>query len=320
MTLSIITATRNAAAHLQHCLTSVSAQTVPCEHIIIDGASTDGTVGVVEEYLKAGTGVWGLGTGNPNKSQISARQQAPSPQPPLAPIFISEPDHGLYDALNKGIGMAAGDIVGILHADDFYPSPDVLAKVAAVFDDPAVEACYGDLLYVKAGTGDWGLGTGQTSPATMVQLPATSNQQPATNEQPPAPSPQPPPFKIVRYWQAGPYAPEKFKWGWMPPHPTFFVRRSVYEKYGLFNLELGTAADYELMLRLLLKYRIRCAYLPEVLVCMRVGGASNRSIEARLKANRMDRRAWMVNGLRPYPWTIFFKPLRKIPQWWRRPG
>jgi glycosyltransferase len=126
-------------------------------------------------------------------------------------------------------------------------------------------------------------------------------------------------FKIVRYWQSGPYNPKKFYHGWMPPHPTFFVRRSVYEKYGLFNIDLGTAADYELMLRFLLKHRTRCTYIPEVLVCMRVGGASNRSLAARLKANRMDRKAWEVNGLRPYPWTIAMKPLRKIPQWWCRP-
>ena len=105
----------------------------------------------------------------------------------------------------------------------------------------------------------------------------------------------------------------------MPPHPTFFVRRSVYEKYGLFNLDLGTAADYELMLRFLLKHRINCAYIPEVLICMCTGGASNCSTKARIKANLMDRKAWDVNGLRPYPWTIPLKPLRKLPQWWRRP-
>ena len=105
----------------------------------------------------------------------------------------------------------------------------------------------------------------------------------------------------------------------MPPHPTFFVRRSVYERFGLFNLAQGSAADYELMLRFLLRHRIKVAYIPEILVRMRVGGASNETLAARLKANRMDRKAWETNGLPPYPWTLWMKPLRKIPQWFVRP-
>ena len=282
MTISIITATRNASAHLPQCLASLAAQTIPCEHIIVDGASTDDTLHMVEEY----------------------RVRLASHAMKLTRV-VSEPDHGLYDALNKGIGMTTGDIVGILHADDFYPSPDTLAKVAAEFEDPAVEACYGDLLYVKPGSGDWGT--------------ATSSQQPVTNKQPLAPGTQPP-FEIVRYWRSGPYLPGKFLWGWMPPHPAFFVRRETYERYGVFRLDLGTAADYELMLRFLFRHRIRCSYIPEILVCMRVGGVSNRTVGARLRANRMDRLAWEVNGLRAYPWTLLFKPLQKIPQWWRRPA
>jgi glycosyltransferase len=106
----------------------------------------------------------------------------------------------------------------------------------------------------------------------------------------------------------------------MPPHPTFFVRRSVYERYGYFNLEMGTAADYELMLRFLVKRRITAAYLPEILIAMRSGGASNVTLAARLRANRMDRKAWEVNGLKPYPWTLMMKPLRKVGQWVSRPS
>jgi glycosyltransferase len=284
MKLSIITATFNAAAHLRHCFASLAAQTVPSEHIIVDGGSTDGTVAIIEEHCR---------------SRLT---------PHAAPLtrFISEPDHGLYDALNKGIRMASGDIIGFLHADDFYPAPDILAKVAAVFEDPAVEACYGDLLYVKPGTRD---------PLAVIgdQL-SSANVYAGLGSRLAAHG-----FKVVRYWHSGPYVAEKFKWGWMPPHPTFFVRRSVYETYGVFNLELGTAADYELMLRFLLRHRIRCGYLPEVLMCMRVGGASNASLPNRLRANRMDRKAWTVNGLRPYPWTILLKPLRKLPQWWQKP-
>ena len=126
-------------------------------------------------------------------------------------------------------------------------------------------------------------------------------------------------IKVVRYWRSGEFDSQKFYWGWMPPHPTFFVRRSVYERYGLFNLAMGTAADYEMMLRLLVKHRISCAYLPEILVQMRTGGASNVSWKSRIEANRMDRKAWEVNGLKPYPWTMMMKPLRKVGQWVARP-
>ena len=111
----------------------------------------------------------------------------------------------------------------------------------------------------------------------------------------------------------------KVLWGWMPPHPTFFVRKEIYERYGLFRLDLGSAADYELMLRLLFKHQIRAIYIPQVLVKMRVGGVSNASMENRLKANQMDRRAWEVNGLKPRPWTLLLKPMRKIPQLFSKP-
>lgn len=253
--ISIITTTYNAAATLRHCFASLVEQTVPFKHIIVDGGSTDGTLEIIEEYAKLG----------------DVR-------------FISEPDEGLYDALNKGIQMATGDVIGILHADDFYADEKVLARVAEVFEDPSVDACYGDLLYVRDKRGN-----------------SINN------------------FEVVRYWRSGNFNPGKFYWGWMPPHPTFFVRKSVYEKYGLFNLELGTAADYELMLRFLLKHRISCRYIPEIFVNMRVGGVSNASVNNRLKANRMDRKAWEVNGLKPFPWTIPFKPIRKIPQYFLRP-
>ena len=126
--------------------------------------------------------------------------------------------------------------------------------------------------------------------------------------------------RIKRYWRAGDYDAGRFYWGWMPPHPTFFVRRSVYEKHGLFNLELGSAADYELMLRFLLKNNVSTAYIPEVLVKMRMGGKSNASFMNRYRANRNDKLAWEVNGLRPYPWTFMLKPLRKIPQYIKRPA
>ena len=192
---------------------------------------------------------------------------------------LEEPPTGIYPAINAGIRAASGSIVGVLNADDFYASPSILQQVRAVFDELGVDACYGDLCYV--------------------------DREETTN--------------VLRYWKAGPFRPERFLSGWMPPHPTFFLRRGIYEKHGLYRTDLGTAADYELMLRMLYKHRVSVAYLPQVLVHMRAGGASNASLGARLAANRMDREAWRVNGVRPYPWTLAAKPLRKVSQWWRRP-
>ncbi len=244
-TLSIITSTYNAAATIAHCIESVAMQTIPVEHIIIDGASTDGTLDVIRGFADR------LGR------------------------VVSEPDRGMYDAMNKGIALARGDVIGILNADDFYPRTDVLERVRDAFVDSAVATSYGDLLYVDS-----------------VDIRRTK-----------------------RIWKAGDCTEAKFYWGWMPPHPTFFVRRSLYETYGDFDLRLGSAADYELMLRFLLRQKVSARYIPEVLVHMRSGGVSNASLRNRIKANRMDRLAWRVNGLRPSPWTVVAKPLIKIPQW-----
>ena len=272
ISISIITVTYNAAATIADCLQSVSNQTyTPAEHIIIDGASTDNTLEIVKSL------------------RFNIQDTNINLTPPDSPLtrIISEPDNGIYDAMNKGIAQATGDIIAILNADDFYASSDVLAKVAKVFENPAVMSCYGDLQYIKE----------------RKFTPRTSYLDCA--------------FKVIRYWKSGIFSPEKFYWGWMPPHPTFFVRKSVYEKYGIFRLDLGTAADYELMLRFLLKERISNIYIPEVLVRMRTSGVSNVTLAARIAANRMDCRAWEVNGLVPYPWTVAMKPLRKLPQWIR---
>jgi len=243
--LSLITATWNAADTLAHCLDSVAAQTVPVEHLLIDGGSSDGTLEIAERYHSG-----------------------------LARV-VSEPDQGIYDAMNKGIALASGEVVGILNADDFYPHPQVLEQVLTRFENPAVGACYGDLRYVD----------GEDVSRT------------------------------VRFWHSGGFDAKKFYHGWMPPHPTFFVRRSVYERFGGFKLDLGSAADYELMLRFLLRHGVSASYIPEVLVHMRTGGVSNASLKNRLKANRNDRRAWEENSLKPYPWTLILKPLRKLGQW-----
>lgn len=245
LTISIITPSFNNAATILQTVESVATQTVvPLEHLIMDGQSTDGTGQVLQN---------------------------------TAAIYISAPDEGMYDAMNKGIQRARGEVIGILNADDFYASDTVLEKVLQLFETTGCDAVYGDLVYVhKDNTA-----------------------------------------KVQRYWIAGAYTPGAFLQGWMPPHPTFFVRRKVYEQYGLFNLNLGTAADYELMLRFIHKYGIRLAYLPQTLVYMRAGGASNQTLIARFKANRKDALAWKVNGLQPRWYTLYAKPLRKLSQFWK---
>lgn len=277
MKISIITASLNAAATLRDCLESVQGQTHgDVEHIVVDAASTDGTLAVLDEY-----------------------------QGSLARV-ISAPDRGIYDGMNKGLALATGEVVGILNADDTYFRPQVLAKVARVFEDEGTDSCYGDLVYV-ARARDAAPHPSPPGVFATLRLPPQKRGYIVDN------------FRVVRYWRSGEFDPRKFYWGWMPPHPTFFVRRSVYGKYGGFNLDLGTAADYELMLRFLLKYRVSSAYLPEILIQMRSGGASNATLARRIRANAMDRKAWEVNGLKPLPWTLLLKPLRKLGQWVARP-
>ncbi len=245
MKISIITACCNAAKTIKTSLECIDSQKVQCEHVIVDGGSLDNTLEICNKYA------------SPHR------------------YIKSEPDQGIYDAMNKGINRSTGDIIGILNADDFYPSPDVLTWVSKAFSHPSVQACYGNLQYVR------------TDDVNTV----------------------------TRYWKSGNYRRELFYQGWMPPHPTFFVRRELYQRYGKFRLELGSAADYELMLRFLVKHRIDVAYIPKVLVKMRSGGVSNASLKNRLLANKMDRKAWEVNGLRPRPWTLYLKPLQKINQY-----
>jgi hypothetical protein len=174
--------------------------------------------------------------------------------------------------------MAGGDIIGILNSDDIYADRSVISKIVEVFRDPAVQACYADLQYVDAAQG----------------------------------------FRIIRTWKSGKYGNASFYWGWMPPHPTFFVRKSVYDRVGFFDTRLRSAADYEMMLRILVKHKLPAAYIPQVIVKMRAGGMSNASLKNRLRANREDREAWRLNGLKPYFFTLYLKPLRKISQFLKK--
>lgn len=250
MKVSIITITYNSAATVEDTIRSVVSQDYPdIEYLIIDGKSKDATLEIVSRY----------------QDRISK--------------VISEKDKGLYDALNKGIRHATGDIIGMLHSDDLYANPQVISKVVDTFrKNPESKGVYADLVFVNRH---------DTS-------------------------------KVMRTWASGQYRDGDFLKGWMPPHPTFFVRKECYEQFGGFNTELRLSADYELMLRLIHKNKIGLAYLPEVIVKMRMGGVSNVSFFVKLKANLEDKMAWKINNLRPGIATLLLKPLRKIGQYFKR--
>ncbi len=244
MKFSIITVSYNAASTIGDTLKSIADQSYnSIEHIIIDGASSDNTAEIVANF-------------------------------PHVALYVSEKDKGIYHAMNKGIELATGDVIGILNADDVYSHHEVLHNVAELFNDSSVDAVYADLYFVDS---------------------ADTR-------------------KVKRKWRSGSYKVNDFYWGWMPPHPTFFVRRSVYLNLGMFNTVLNSSADYELMLRLLLKHEIKAAYLQDVIVNMRLGGKSTESLKNRLIANQEDRMAWALNGVKPHYFTLILKPLRKLKQ------
>ncbi|MBX3657242.1 MAG: glycosyltransferase [Ramlibacter sp.] len=221
--ISVITATWNCISTISDCLNSVNDQTFgDIEHIVIDGASGDGTV----EFLRS------------RRDQLD--------------VFLSEPDRGIYDALNKGIQRSSGDVVGFLHADDVFAGADVLGKVAREFDkNPEVSAVYGDLHYVLKDDLS----------------------------------------HVVRRWESTQFTPKRLAWGWMPPHPTLYVRREWYERIGGFDTQFRVAADYLSVLQLFSQAGFKTEYLPEVLVKMRLGGVSNRSLQAVLKKSQEDWKA-----------------------------
>jgi glycosyltransferase len=246
--LSIITAVYNRQATVAQAIESVSSQTHDnVEHLIIDGGSADGTLTEVQRLAHPGMRV------------------------------ISEPDRGIYDALNKGIRHATGDVVGLMHSDDFFAHDRVLEKVAFAFASTGADAVYGDLDYVAAQ---------ETS-------------------------------RVIRRWQSGEFAPHLLARGWMPPHPTLFVRREEMMRLGLYNTDYRIAADYEAILRWFGKGGLQLAYIPEVLVKMRVGGESNRSLGRILQKSREDYRALRTNdvgGVQALAW----KNLSKLPQFLKK--
>ncbi|MCC6600774.1 MAG: glycosyltransferase [Crocinitomicaceae bacterium] len=248
MKVSIITVAFNSASTIEDTIRSVVSQDYPSiEYIIIDGASTDETLPIIEKYREKITTV------------------------------VSERDDGIYDAMNKGIQCATGDIVGILNSDDFYADQKVISDMVALFKTSGCDAAYADLVYID-----------------RINL-----------------------EKVRRIWKSGVYKTGQFLHGWMPPHPTFFVKKSIYDRLGTYSTTLRSAADYELMLRFVHKHHISIAYLPRVITKMRSGGQSNVSLRNRLKANREDRLAWAMNGLNPHFFTLIMKPLSKVFQFLR---
>lgn len=242
--ISVITAVFNRASTLEECLRSVQSQHwSEIEHIVIDGGSTDGSMDIVRRH-RAHLG-----------------------------HVVSEPDRGVYDALNKGLAAARGDVVGFLHADDTYASAHSLAAVARAFEDPRIEAVYGDLVYVSKDDNS----------------------------------------RIVRYWQAGAFQRQRLTQGWMPPHPTFYVRRSVYERLGGFDTRYRIAADYDNMLRLLWHGKLQTAYIPQVLVRMRTGGVSNNSLSNLLRKSREDYTVLRQTGIGGLQ-ALLLKNVTKLPQ------
>jgi glycosyltransferase involved in cell wall biosynthesis len=248
MKISIITAVYNNANFVADAVHSVQTQTwSDVEHIVIDGASTDDTMKVLDACLDDRM------------------------------VLISEPDDGIYDALNKGLALATGEIVAFMHSDDFYADPHVLESVAAAFSDPLVDAVYGDLDYVAK------------EDTTC----------------------------IVRHWCSGEYQPVKLKYGWMPPHPTLFLRRSIIKRWGGFDTNFKIAGDYDVILRYFFQAKIQSFYIQRVLVKMRLGGESNRSVFKVLLKMHEDYTALRHNRVGGI-WTLLNKNFRKINQFWLR--
>lgn len=223
------------------------------EYLIIDGNSTDGTQARVGEVA----------------AQYPDRNVR----------LISEPDQGLYHAMNKGIALAKGEVVGILNADDLFANDQVLEKIMKIFTENSTDAVYADLIY---------------TPENNIR-------------------------RVSRYWKSNVYRKNSFLWGWMPPHPSFFVKREIYQKFGTFNTQFRIAADYEILLRFLHIHQISSVYLPEITTIMREGGVSNANLKNRVQANTEDIEAWKVNGIKPYFFTMWLKPLRKISQFIWKP-
>lgn len=239
--ISIITVCFNSEATIRDTLESVQAQTYPhIEHVIVDGGSRDETMNIIREF-----------------------------QDKLGPI-VSEADKGLYDAMNKGIRMATGDVIGILNSDDFYEQPDVIEVIARAFEkDSSLDLAFGDVVFV--------------SPPDLET--------------------------VTRFYRSGHFRTWKLRFGWMPPHPATFVRRSVYEKFGEYRLDMKISADYEMFVRWLFKGQLRYRWIDRIIVRMRTGGLSTGGLKSSLILNKEIVKACRENGL----YTNLGLVLTKIP-------
>lgn len=252
MKVSVITICYNAAREIDETIRSVMVQDhADIEHIVVDGGSSDGTQDRVLRYREC------------------------------IAQFISEPDAGVYDAMNKGLRLATGEVVAFVNAGDMMATRNTVSYMVKAFAEADADVIYGDALMVD--------------PADIT--------------------------KVKRFWKGGAYKRENFRKGWMPPHLGTYIRRSAYDRYGHFSTALRVSADYELMFRFLYKHRLRARYVPKVLVRFRLGGVSNRSLAHIWRANREVYKAWRMNGERVSPLIIVRKPLLKIGQLLRRrPG
>lgn len=244
--ISIITATFNSAKTLKDTIQSVLRQTnKDFEYLIIDGGSTDDTIDIVKSY----------------ESEFSGRLK-----------WVSEKDQGIYDAMNKGIKMASGDVVGILNSDDYFTSDDILQTVDNAFKSHEIDAIYGDIHFIRDGN----------------------------------------PQKCVRYYSSRMFRPFWLRFGFMPAHPSFYCKREIFDKAGLYSLDYKIGADYEMMVRLFKRHKIKSLYANKDFVTMRTGGASNNNVRSRLTLIEEDVKACRVNGIYTNRFFIMLKFLYKI--------
>lgn len=247
MKISIITITYNSAKTLRRALDSIQEQHYEnIEHVIVDGASTDGTVALIESYAAEHKNV----------------------------KWVSEKDDGIYNAINKGIRMATGDVIGFLHSDDVFYSSDSIGKIVHAITSSQADVVYGDLQYCNG-------------------------------------------EKVVRRWKSNPFNPRALKYGWMPPHPTVYVRKEVYQQVGEYDEWFRISADYDMILRIFTA-GLKTQYIPEVLVCMEVGGVSNKNTKARLSKTQEDYIVLKKNQVGAGLLTVACKQLRKVKQFLRK--